>query len=95
MGEQVACKGQKGKKTLGRHKLRWEGNIKMDVKETNWERVDWIYLVSACSVQVVISSTVYRNVCSVKLFDVYRVSGINSSSHSLKYLSSTFWKHCT
>jgi hypothetical protein len=34
MGEQVACIGQTGKKPLGRCKLRWEGNIKMDVKET-------------------------------------------------------------
>jgi len=59
MGEQVACIGQKGKKPLGRHKLQWVGNIKMDVKETNWERVDWIYLGHACSAQVVISCTAY------------------------------------
>jgi hypothetical protein len=59
MGRQVACTGQKGKKPLGRCKLRWEGNIKMDVKEINWERVDWIYLAGACYALTVISYTVY------------------------------------
>jgi hypothetical protein len=57
MGGQVACIGQKGKKP--RKTCRWEGNIKMDVKETNWERMDWIYLAGACSTQVVISYTVH------------------------------------
>jgi hypothetical protein len=43
MGEQVACIGQKGKKPLGRRKLRWEGNVKMDVKETGrgWTGFIW------------------------------------------------------
>jgi len=58
MGEQVAYKGQKGKKPLGRSKLRREGHIKMDVKETNWERVYSIYLGGASSAQVVISCPV-------------------------------------
>jgi hypothetical protein len=34
-----------GKKTLGRPKHRWEGNIKMDMKEIGWVSMDWIYLV--------------------------------------------------
>jgi hypothetical protein len=28
---------------LGRPKCRWEGNIKMDLKETRSEDVDWIH----------------------------------------------------
>jgi hypothetical protein len=27
---------------LGRYRCRWEGNIKMDLKELEWERVGWI-----------------------------------------------------
>ena len=30
-----------GKKLLGRLGSSWENNIKLDVKETGWENVDW------------------------------------------------------
>jgi hypothetical protein len=33
-----------GNFTLERHKLRWEDNIKIDLKEIGWEKVDWIQL---------------------------------------------------
>jgi hypothetical protein len=33
-----------GNFTLERLKLRWEENIKIDVKEIGWEKVDWIKL---------------------------------------------------
>jgi hypothetical protein len=33
------------KRPLGRHRRRWEDNIKMDFKETGCENVDWIQLV--------------------------------------------------
>jgi hypothetical protein len=29
---------------LGRLKHRWEGNIRMDIREMGLEDVDWIYL---------------------------------------------------
>jgi hypothetical protein len=32
------------KRPLGRLKRRWEDNIKMDLKETGRENVDWIHL---------------------------------------------------
>jgi hypothetical protein len=28
---------------LGRPRHRWEGNIKMDLKEIGWEDMDWMY----------------------------------------------------
>ena len=31
-------------RTLGRLRLRWEDNIKIDLKNTEWEDTDWIYL---------------------------------------------------
>jgi hypothetical protein len=34
----------KGKRPLGRHRCRWEDNIKMDLKEIEWENVDWMHL---------------------------------------------------
>jgi hypothetical protein len=30
---------------LGRPRLRWEYNIKMDLKAIRWRGVDWMYLV--------------------------------------------------
>jgi hypothetical protein len=33
-----------GKKPLGRPRLRWEDWIRMDLRETGWENVDWIRL---------------------------------------------------
>jgi hypothetical protein len=33
-----------GRRPLGRSRSRWEGNIKMDLKETEWEVSDWIHL---------------------------------------------------
>jgi hypothetical protein len=34
----------KGKRQLGRHRCRWEDNIKMDLREIGWGGIDWIYL---------------------------------------------------
>jgi hypothetical protein len=33
----------KGKKLLTRPRHKWEDDIKMDLEEVEWERVDWIY----------------------------------------------------
>jgi hypothetical protein len=33
-----------GKRPLGRRRLRWEDNIKMDVQKVGWGRVDWMEL---------------------------------------------------
>jgi hypothetical protein len=33
-----------GKRPLGRPRRRWEDNIKMDLKQTEWESVDWMHL---------------------------------------------------
>lgn len=31
-----------GKRPLGKHGLRWEGNINMDLREISWEGIIWI-----------------------------------------------------
>jgi hypothetical protein len=33
-----------GKRPLGRFRRRWVNNIKMDLRETGWDGVDWIDL---------------------------------------------------
>jgi hypothetical protein len=33
-----------GKRQLGRHRHRWEGNIIMDLRKIGWEGVDWLHL---------------------------------------------------
>jgi hypothetical protein len=33
-----------GMRTLGRIRHRWKDNIKMDLKNTEWEEMDWVYL---------------------------------------------------
>jgi hypothetical protein len=32
------------KRPLGRHRCRWQSNIRMDLREIGWQRVDWIHL---------------------------------------------------
>jgi hypothetical protein len=49
MGEmRSACSNfdgeREGKRPLGRHRLRWENNIRMDFMEREWGGVDWIHL---------------------------------------------------
>jgi len=34
-----------GKGPLGRPSYRWEGSIKIDLREISWEGVDWIDLL--------------------------------------------------
>jgi hypothetical protein len=31
-----------GKRSLGRPRRRWVGNIKMDLRQTGWDGMDWI-----------------------------------------------------
>jgi hypothetical protein len=33
-----------GERPLGRPRGRWEDNIRMDLRETEWEVVDWTHL---------------------------------------------------
>jgi hypothetical protein len=33
-----------GKRPFGRPRRRWEDNIRMDLREVQWEGVDWIHL---------------------------------------------------
>jgi hypothetical protein len=33
-----------GKRPLGRHRHRWEGNIKMDREEIGWDSILWVHL---------------------------------------------------
>jgi hypothetical protein len=33
-----------GKRPLGRPRHRWEDNIRMELKETGWEGVNWVHL---------------------------------------------------
>ena len=43
-GERGEVGKPEGKRQLGRHKRRWEDNIKMDIQEIGSRRVDWIDL---------------------------------------------------
>ena len=40
----VLVENPEGKRPLGRPRLRWEGNIKMDLQEVGCEDMDWIEL---------------------------------------------------
>jgi len=39
----ILVRKPEGKRPLGRPRRRWEGNIRMDLREVGWE-VDWINL---------------------------------------------------
>jgi hypothetical protein len=49
MGEMNVCKimarKPEEKRLLGRHRCRWEDNIRMDLRAVGLEGVDWIHLV--------------------------------------------------
>jgi hypothetical protein len=40
----ILVRKPKGKRPLGRPRRRWVDNIKMDLRETGWDGVDWIDL---------------------------------------------------
>ena len=40
----VLVRKPKGKRTLGRHRCRWEDNIKMDLQEVGCGGMDWVEL---------------------------------------------------
>jgi len=40
----VFVEKSEGKRQLGRPRHRWEDNIRMDLREIGWERMDWIHL---------------------------------------------------
>jgi hypothetical protein len=35
---------REGKRPLGRHRLKWEDNIKMDLQDVGWRGMNWIGL---------------------------------------------------
>ena len=38
-----------GKRSLGRRRLGWEDNIKMDLQAVEWENMDWIDIFVNCN----------------------------------------------
>jgi hypothetical protein len=42
--DRILVREPEGKRSLGRLRHRWEGNIRMDVRERRWEAMDWIHL---------------------------------------------------
>jgi hypothetical protein len=40
----ILLENPEGKRPLGRPRHRWEGNIKIDLREIGWSGVDWIDL---------------------------------------------------
>jgi hypothetical protein len=40
----ILAESSEGKTPLRRPRHRWEGDIKIDLKEIGWEGVDWIHL---------------------------------------------------
>jgi len=49
-----------GKIPLGRTRHRWEDNIGMDLKQTWWEGVDWIYVAQGRDQLLVFVNTVMK-----------------------------------
>jgi hypothetical protein len=44
-GVKILVEKPEGKRPLGRPICRWMGNIKMNLRETGWDGVDWIGLI--------------------------------------------------
>ena len=43
-GHRVVMSWSEGKRPLQRSRCRWEDNIEMDLKVTEWENMEWIHL---------------------------------------------------
>jgi hypothetical protein len=43
-GYKILVGEPEGKRPLRRPRHRWEGNIRMDLREIGWEGADWIHL---------------------------------------------------
>jgi len=41
----VLVRKPEGKRPLGRHRRRWEDNVRLDLREIGWEDLDWMHLV--------------------------------------------------
>lgn len=64
-----ACRVLIGKpklnRLLGRPMHRWEGNVKMDLKDLQWKGVDWMYLAQNWDKWWILVNTVVN--CDVPL----------------------------
>jgi hypothetical protein len=47
-----------GKRPLERPRRRWEDNIRMDLRKTGWEGVDWMHLAQDTDKWRVLANTV-------------------------------------
>jgi hypothetical protein len=45
MGQRWHQTSRRVKKPLGRPRCRWVANIKIDLREIGWDRIDWIDLI--------------------------------------------------
>jgi hypothetical protein len=57
-------------KALGIPRLRWEDNIKMDLREIEWGAVDWIYLVHDRVQWRALLNTVMKPSSSIKCWEI-------------------------
>jgi hypothetical protein len=72
------------KRPLGRPRCRWEDNIKMDLRETGWDGVDWIDLTQdrdqwRAFVNTVVNLRVPRN--AGKFLCSCTISGFSRRTH--------------
>jgi hypothetical protein len=49
---------REGKRQLGRYRRRWEDNIRMYLREIEWEAVDWMHLSQDREIWRVLVNTV-------------------------------------
>jgi hypothetical protein len=52
-----------GKRQLGRARCTWEDNLKINLKETAWEDVNWFYLVQVSMVTLTNCRVLYKARC--------------------------------
>jgi hypothetical protein len=61
-----------GERPLGRPRLRWEDNIKMDIRDLGWGGMDWIDLAQDRDQWRALVNTVMNLQASVKCWNILK-----------------------
>jgi hypothetical protein len=76
-----------GKRPLGGSRRRWVGNIKIDLRETGWDDMEWINMAQARDQCRAFSDTLMNLHGSIKCWEVLVAAQLAGSREGLSFVS--------